>query len=154
MKTVTRNANRVDLERVLKLNKRLFEYERKFDRTYNLNWTYSPRGRTYFAGRLENGIIIVAEVNKSVIGYLCAFIDNYSFRSTNPIAEIENMFIEEKYRGQGIGSKLVDNLIRQLESKGVKRIKVGALTKNSRTVDFYRKNKFNDHEVILERSLE
>ena len=142
-----------DLEKILEFNKRLFEHERLFGDTYNLEWTYSERGMSYFRKRLtENGgIVLIAEEGNEAVGYLCGFIDHYSFRLINPIAEIENMFVEENFRGKGIGSELVRKFDEVCRSKDVKRIRVGAICQNSGAVNFYRKNGFNDFEMYLEK---
>lgn len=123
-----RQATRNDFASILTLNKRLFEYERQWGDTYNIDWTYSPKGRAYFAGRIENGIVLVAE--------------------------IENMYIESKYRQTGVGSKLITKLKEELRKLKVKRIKVDIIFKNISATEFFKKNGFIEHELILEQSVE
>lgn len=150
-----RKASKEDLDIILELNKNLFSYETQFNREYNQEWTYSDIGKSYFQKRIENdaSIVLLAEVDKKVVGYLVAFIDSYPFRSVNPIAEIENMFIEEKYRKHGIGKKLIDETKTIAQKRGAKRIKVAAFAQNSPAIHFYRTCGFNDFETILELSL-
>ncbi len=142
-----------DLEKILELNKKLFEFERQFGQTYNLDWTHSPGGRSYFINRIKDGVVLVAEINQEMIGYLCAFINTFSFRSVNPIAELENMYIEDKYQNVGVSTELIQKLIAKLRENGVKRIKVGALVKNNKAINFYKKLGFEDHEIFLERNV-
>lgn len=85
---------------------------------------------------------------------MLAFINNYPFRSKNPIAEIENMYIDERFRGIGTGTKLMNELKRILKEKKVKRIKVEAVAQNYKAIEFYKKNGFGDFDVTLELKLD
>lgn len=148
-----RVATRNDFEGILELSQKLFEYERVYGKTYNMGWTQSPTGRGFFADRLERGVVIVAESGKNIIGYICGYIDTYAYRSVNPIAELENMFVKEKFRGTGVGTSMVKMFLKILKTKKVSRVKVGALAKNELAVSFYKKMGFDIHEVILERNV-
>lgn len=148
-----RQAERKDFDSLLRLNLALFRYESTFTQTYNLDWTYSPIGRAYFAARIENGLVYIAEISDHVFGYLCASIQSFPYRSVNPICEIENMFIEESYRSLGIGVQLIEALKKELKKQHIQRMKVGALAQNSDGVRFYQKNGFEHHELLLEQTL-
>jgi diamine N-acetyltransferase len=145
-------ANPTDLNEVLALNKKLFEFERQFGSTYNLDWTYSECGQEYYKKRLENerAIVLIAKTGSKSVGYILGFIDTYSYRSVNPILEIENMFVEEAYRRQGIGKKLAQELLVQAKNRGVKRIRVGALAQNTNAIKFYKSLGLSEFEVFLE----
>jgi GNAT superfamily N-acetyltransferase len=150
---IIRRAQAKDLQKILELNQKLFTYEIRYGDTYNQNWTYSEKGKSYFANRLKNGILLIAEENKEIVGYLCAYTSPYSFRSINPITELENMFVLEEYRNQKIGSQLIERLIKEAKLVGSKRLKVGVLFKNSKAINFYLKQGFVKHEIILEKIL-
>lgn len=140
-----------DLEVIQQLNKLLFEYERRFGDTFNLGWPYSEDGINYFKERInKDGLVLVAEVDKKLVGYICGTILNLSYRSVNPIAELENMFVLEEFRGRGIGSSLLNEFIRVTKENGAKKFKVIAIFQNKKAVDFYKKNRFKDFEHVLE----
>ena len=144
-----------DLESILNLNRQLFEFEQQFTNTYNPDWTYSDKGRDYFKKRLgqDNAICLVAETNQEIIGYLVSFIDTYSYRSTNPICELENMYILPQYRRQGIGTKLVDELKKIAKKKGANRLRVETITQNQVAGSFYQAMGCQDFNLILEQEL-
>ena len=150
-----RKANLNDLERILILSKRLFEYEIQFTKEFNQKWTYSKIGKDYFINRLtnDNSVVLVIEESKKIAGYILVHINNYAFRKNNPIAEIENMFIEEKLRGKGAGKRLVKKVKKLMKERKVSRIKVGALSLNKKAIAFYKKIGFSDFESILEVNL-
>lgn len=151
-----RKAKSEDLDPILNLNKALFDYEMQFSDQYNLDWTYSETGKNYFRDRIqsESAIVLVAEENETIIGYIVCYINKYSFRRVNPIAELENMFIDEKYRREGVGKILIQEVKEEAKKKGVKRLKVEALAKNNKALKFYESQGFEDFEVILETKLD
>ena len=151
-----RNAAITDLEAILKLNKALFNYEEKFNSEYNLEWTYSEKGQAYFKKRLENdlSIVLVAEAETKIVGYLLIFIDSHSIRKINPIAEIENMFVSDEYRDHGVGTELIKEAIKQVGEKGAKRLEVEVEAQNSGAINFYKSNGFENFEVTLQLKLD
>ncbi|MCK9379109.1 MAG: GNAT family N-acetyltransferase [Candidatus Moranbacteria bacterium] len=63
------------------------------------------------------------------------------------------MFVLDKHRGMGVGSKLYQAFVNWSKSKGVKRLRVGASAQNVVGINFYRKNGFADYDLILETNL-
>lgn len=153
MKTQIRTANINDLTSILKLNKYLFEFEKRFSETYNQDWTYSTKGQDYFKKRISENNILVYEIDEQVIGYISGNSDTYSFRNINPIFEIENMCIKREHQRQNIGSQLIEELEKILKIKKIKLIKVGTLFQNDKAIHFYQKNKFYPHELFLEKEI-
>lgn len=142
-----------DLPAISVLSLALFKFEREFTNSYDLDWTYGKIGQKYFTDRLtrKNGVVFVAEENKKVIGYICGYIGFWFFRIKPKMAEIDNMFVEPKYRRQGIGRKLINAFIGQVKSKNASRVKVEAVYANQKARKFYEKNQFHSHTVVLER---
>src|SRR5258708_31030902 len=95
-----RKAELKDFDQILKLNEDHFIYEEVFTDTYKRKWAFKNQGKEYFATRLvnSNAIALVAEDQKKLVGYLMGFVDTYKTRAINPIAELETLFIVEKYR--------------------------------------------------------
>lgn len=144
-----------DIDVILKLNKLLFEYEAQFVATFNQNWTYSEIGKNSFKEHLNSdwGILLLAKTNNKPIGYICGSICNYPFRHINPICEIDNMFILEGYRKQGVGKILVKEFIREATIKGAKRIRVGTIFQNTNAIKFYKSLGLGEFELYLEKEL-
>ena len=155
MEIKVRKAKLSDLETILKMSRNLFKFERKFGKTFNMKWTYSEVGKKYFTGRLmhKDAIVLIAVDGEIPAGYLCSFKQKYYYRSLNPIAEIENMYIDDKYRYKGVGKLLFKKLKQLLKREGVKRIKVGTLSQNEQAIRFYKRIGFEEFETILEQDL-
>ena len=72
---IIRNAVISDLETIQKLNNSLFELEKeKYDSTLIGNWPLTDEGKKYFFDLIKNHYVIVAEQEKSIVGYLAGTI--------------------------------------------------------------------------------
>ena len=147
-----------DVEAIQALNQRLFEYEDEhFDKTLNLNWANSSKGKKYFTELVENehAAVFVVRNEGEIVGYLAGRItnDKDQYRIFNLLAELENMFVLENWRSKGVGSILAEAFFTWAKQKGVENISVTASSGNAEAIKFYKKNGFKDHCVILEKEL-
>jgi GNAT superfamily N-acetyltransferase len=149
-----------DLSEVQRLNQALFSYEKSHglhDDVYNQNWPSSPAGAGYFTECLKgerNQGVFIAEDGSRAIGYLAASCRSYAYLRQNPLAEIENMFVEEPYRHRGVGTALIDAFKSWATDMGAVRFKVGSLALNTPALAFYRRNGFEDFVTYLEMPAE
>jgi GNAT superfamily N-acetyltransferase len=155
-----RRGHPSDLPEIQRLNQALFQYERDqgfYDGgRFNLNWPYEAAGTKYFTGCLSDSAssaVFIAEDNARAIGYLAAAYYTKAYRVQNPIGELENMFVEETYRGQGVGGKLVAAFQAWARHEDVAYIRVGAFALNHKALVFYRKSGFSDLEIHLEQKI-
>ena len=151
---LTRKASIKDLEDILRLNFALFKEEyKKYDKSLNLKWTYAE-GKKYFKKRIasKNGFVGIAEIKGEIAGYLCGGISKGKiYRKKAKYAELENMVINGKLRGRGIGTMLVNDFLKWCKENRVGYISVTASVKNKQAADFYRKFGFKDYNLTLER---
>lgn len=147
-----------DLKTVQGLNLMLFEKEIvDFDSTLNREWTFSEVGENYFKARIveDDGCVFLAYVDNEIVGYLAGGLVDVkkSYRALPNLAELENMFVLDKNRGMGIGSKLFQAFVEWSKLKKVSRLRVAASAQNVGGLKFYRKNGFTDYDLILETNL-
>jgi ribosomal protein S18 acetylase RimI-like enzyme len=152
----TRAADSTDLERIIDLNLKLFKYESAFNDGLNLSWTLSPEGKKYFQKllRQDRGIIFVAELEGKIIAYLAGtLIGKINYRLEKCFAEIDNMFVLPDYRGQGVGSALIEQFYNWSKEQGVEKILTEINQENPTAQEFYGKNDFQPHSFVLERKV-
>ena len=147
-----------NLKDIQKLNLILFKKEHKeFDNTLNCKWTFGKDGEDYFKKRItkNDGCVLIAFVNDKIVGYLAGGFNKKSSVRVLPkkFARLENMFVLDKFRGQGIGTKLFQAFVDWCQSKGVGRLRVVASAQNTKGINFYKKNGFIDYDLILEKDL-
>lgn len=151
-----RKANIEDLQDILRLNFDLFKKEYKeYDKSLNLKWTYTD-GKKYFSDRIlkKDGFVEVAEFESRIIGYVCGGISERKFyRKKTKYAELENMIIENEFRGKGIGDKLAQDFIDWCKKCNIGYIAVTASMLNEQGIYFYRKLGFKDYNLTLEMEI-
>jgi ribosomal protein S18 acetylase RimI-like enzyme len=149
-----RPATTKDLSKIREFNRKLFQLEfDNYDRLLNLEWTLGKEGEKYFTQRItqKEGCVLMAEKEGLVIGYLCGALSNIeNYRLPKKTAELENTYIEESSRSQGIGSKLYREFVKWCKNYSVEIIKVSASARNTQGINFYKKNNFKDYSLMLE----
>jgi len=147
---IIRKANIEDLIKVQELNNNLFELEfNNFDDTLKVGWPFEKEGKEYFENMIKNNIVFVAEVEEKIVGYLAGSICEQTSYITETFAELDNMCIDDEYRRFGIGTLLMDEFKEYCKENKVQNIKVTASAKNSRAIQFYMKNGFEDYNITL-----
>lgn len=148
-----RQAGVKDLGDVLRLNLDLFKKEYKeYDKSLNLRWVYKD-GKKYFKDRIikKDGFVEVVEIDGKIIGYLCGGISEREFyRKKAKYAKLENMFIQDNFRGKGIDARLVKNFIDWCKKNKIGYISVTTSVQNKQAINFYRNTGFKDYNLTLE----
>lgn len=144
-----------NLKDIQELNHQLCIKENKeFDPTINEDYPIQKEGKEYFKERIENGCALVAEVDNKIVGYLVGGMSEISdYRNVSKMAEAENMYVLEEYRSFGIGGKLFKRFVDWCKIREVERIRVVASAKNTKAIEFYKKEGFETCEIALERKL-
>lgn len=110
------------------------------------NSIYEKNERKYF---IENKVfvekpeiqVIVADVSGIIYGYL-AFYKNYSLISSTVVIFIENLYVDPKMRGLGIGKMLTEKIIEISFKYDSSRIELNADESNIMAERFYQRNGF------------
>lgn len=98
----------------------------------------------------NGGTIYVALDGEKVVGTIAGFINEQDeegklcVHPTKP-AELQDLYVDDAYRSQGVGARLVKTLEDYFKSKGRDEIWVGALIANPRSVAFYEKCGYSAH---------
>jgi len=86
---------------------------------------------------LKGGLFFVAEEEGKVVGYIGAFI------LTSKEVYLDLLTVDENFRGNGIGRKLLTFLKKDMKAKGIKEFFLIASSSNKNTLKFYEANKLN-----------
>lgn len=149
-KIIIRKASLEDLSSIQQLNDNLFDLEfNNFDDTLKLGWALEKDGKEYFKDMIKNEIVFVAQIEEKIVGYLAGSICESISYITESFAELDNMCIDDEYRRFGIGTLLMNEFKKYCKEKNMQNIKVTASAKNSRAIQFYMKNGFEDYNITL-----
>lgn len=154
-KVVIRKATQTDLESILVLFDQLSLSDLPYDKNVDVDWAHTPDGKDYLIKKIKetNGVCFVAEIKKKIVGYLVAVKKEVPGYRLVVVADLENLVIDEKFRGQKIGKKLVDIFLSWAKGIGAKRVSVNVFSGNEKGVKFYKREGFSAFETILEKEL-
>lgn len=154
MEIQIKKADITYLTEIQNLSNQLFELEyHNFDSTLELGWALGKEGKDYCEKMLKNKIVYVALDKNRVVGYLAGNINMQINQQANSIAKIDNIFVLEKYRKYGIGSKLIIQFKEFCLQNKVEEIKVTTYAQNQIAIQFYRKNGFQESEITLKQKV-
>ncbi len=148
-------AKSKDVESVKSLNQKLFHNDFHFDDTLDVTWP--TRNKKYYTDRIKekNSLVLIAKNKSDIVGYLIGTImkNHDNWRKINNLAELENMLVLEAYRGQGIGSKMINKFVKWAKSNKVKRARVVASAANNVAINAYKKNGFDSDNNVMEMNI-
>lgn len=155
--TSIRNAKTADVKAIQELNKQLSEKEAsEFDETINTEFTLTEEAEEWYKQRItgEDGFVRLVEDSGEVVGYAIGGLHNAEeFRHTDKLAEIESMYLKPEYRGQGLGTQLVEKLRKWAIENNADRLRAEASAGNKAGIRFYRNKGLKDYSVTLEEDL-
>jgi len=132
-----RNANKSDMADVLKLIKELAVFEKEPDA---VEVTINDLENDGFSNNPAYHCF-VAELNNEIKGMALVY-NRYSTWKGKTL-HLEDLIVSESMRGSGIGSALLDEVVKYGAHLGVKRITWEVLDWNEPAIKFYEKNGAN-----------
>ena len=94
--------------------------------------------------------LVVAEMDGETVGFIDQWII-HDFAHGAKLSYIQNLYITSKHRRTGIGNRLLEQIIRSAEKKGVLEIHVVTEFENKAAINLYRKHGFMEESLQLER---
>ncbi|MEP1487855.1 MAG: GNAT family N-acetyltransferase [Algibacter sp.] len=145
MNYTIRLANREDMSQVLDLIKALATFEKE---TYAVEVTVENLQNDGF-GEAPAFKCFVAEVDEKIEGI--ALIYNRYSTWKGKIIHLEDLIVSEKHRGSGLGTALLDEVVKYADSINAKRINWEVIDWNESAISFYESkgaNVMRDWDVV------
>ncbi|OGM89796.1 hypothetical protein A3J77_01260 [Candidatus Wolfebacteria bacterium RBG_13_41_7] len=143
-----RKAIKKDIPAISGLIKEMANYHNKIDKFYKVSLS-GETIKSYIKEFLEdkNRIIIVAEENKKLIGYIFGSIKIYPvYISEKKSGYLDEAFVSVDYRKKGIGKKLFFEFIKWLKSKKIKDVTSSVDKRNKTSLKIWEKLGFHTHK--------
>ncbi len=139
-----KNATHVIIKNALVKNAKTIE---KMAR--NTREVAMPEGRTlglkYFQTVIQYGIVLIAKIDKNIIGFLLAEVYDIT-----KISVLTYLVVDSKYRTIGIGTKLINYYLNQCKKRKIKLVNLFSPKFNKKTLKFYKNLGFKkDKEYVL-----
>lgn len=134
MNVTFRKGTEADGELIIGYLKKLAEYEKL---TESCNITPEALVRLMHE---ENGLrVLIAELSGEAVGIMTYYFYKIATFSGKHVLYIEDVFIDEKYRGNGIGGRFFSEAKKIAEEKGCDRLEWKCLDWNEPAKGFYEK---------------
>ena len=149
-----RKVNINDYDDVANLYTQLFDAEKGFDDNIVDTYTIDEKVEKIIKKRIKSRkeIFLVAEIDNKIVG----LIDGYIIESIcykEKVAYLDHLCVDEKYRNNDIGSKLIDEFSKKVEKKGAKYIKLNAFEENIPAVSLYTKYGFEKYSIYYMKKI-
>ena len=157
MSTVTvRPATLDDLDGLTRSSAELFAEDGVArDRLRNPDWP-QDHGKPWCESLIAapDALVLVAVAtggsgDEDVVGHLIGSFSPASSMWTAARAELVSTYVAESHRGQGLGSRLVEDFIAWAEERGAARLHVSAYAANSSAIRFYQRHGFVPRSIEL-----
>ena len=140
-----RTARREDMKQVLRLIHELAIYEKETDA---VEVSLHDLERDGF-GKNPLFHCFVAEMNDTIVGMALVYPRYSTWKG--PVIHLEDLIVTEKMRGSGLGTALLDEVVKYGDRLGVKRISWEVLDWNEPAIGFYESkgaNVMRDWDVV------
>jgi ribosomal protein S18 acetylase RimI-like enzyme len=98
----------------------------------------------------RNCIIFVAEAQGKIIGFVSGYI---VFRnpqlSVDRVGKIDNIIVDGMYRGNGIGTQLIEKMLQHFHDNKVKFFEISCDLENEDALRLYKRLGFKEQKVML-----
>lgn len=125
-------ATPADIPVILTLIRELAEFERLLDQVT----ASEEQIRDGLFGARPSAEVAMARVDGEVAGFALYF-HNFSTFLAKPGIYLEDLYVRQKFRGQGCGEALLRHLARTALERGCGRLEWSVLHWNQRAIDFY-----------------
>ena len=145
-----REAKVEDINDIMCLyGKTIWKIEQEFDNNLKKGFEQSKELYEIMTNDIndKNTIILIAELEKNLIGYISVSIISLEDAYIEKIAVLHEIAVEEEYQELGIGKSLLDSCIKILKEAKVGYIKLSMFKENIKANNFYKKNGFQPYSV-------
>ena len=106
----------------------------------------------------NDGIIFFAEMNNKCIGFAAGIIEKFTEVDSchykhNKEGRVLELFVDEDYRKENIGGKLMENIETYLKEKGCDFMIIDVFEYNKIAKEFYRKNGYKIRNIEMSKKI-
>lgn len=154
-----RSATSTDLPRLGRLGAMLVAVHHTFDEKRFL----PARDRTpadyadFLLSQLHDDsvVLLVAETNGDVIGYVYATVEGYDYMSLRgPAGVLQDIVVDAQYRGHGVGQLLLDAVLQALQERDVRQVVLSTAERNLGAQQLFARAGFRRTMVEMTRELD
>jgi ribosomal protein S18 acetylase RimI-like enzyme len=126
---------------------------------FSIESDFSPDSQKQASGlgllldnRNGSSAILVAERNEEVIG-MCTVQAVISTAQGGPVGLIEDLVVKREHRGNGIGTRLLSEIVRWCALKNITRLQLLRDADNKSAFEFYTRNGWSSTRLVCMRKM-
>lgn len=100
----------------------------------------------------KQGKIFISYDESNPIGYIAGYVGK-DIENDADYFHVDALFVDERFRGKGIGTNLLKKIEEHAKSIGQTKIGLGVLAGNIRSHNYYKKIGFKDYDILLLKDL-
>ncbi len=153
---IIRQAKEEDIKDIMRLyGKTIWKVEQEFDNNLKNGFEQSKQLYEIMANDIndKSTVILVAELEKKVVGYISASIIPLDDAYIEKVATLHEIATEDKYQKLGIGKSLLNSCIKLLKDCNVGYIKLSTFKENSKARNFYEENGFQSYSINYRKKI-
>lgn len=149
-----RTAKKDDFEQIDKMFHHLYSLhiENRPDIFNDNGYPYSLKWFTKII-KDKNSITLVYEDNGEICGFCFGKINSKATPTLKTIADIDDIFVDDKYRKKGIATLLYKEFEQIAKQSGAYQVRLCLWSFNREAEAFYRKMGMNEQRVIMEKNI-
>lgn len=152
-----RKAKPEDLDALNELAYKFLAYESdNHDSSYDPDYARTDASALYVKNKIKSldSLFLVAIENNEIVGFLAGTLHKRpKARKTVRPASLDELYVEEKFRNQGVGKEMISRFQDWAKKQGANKLKVGTFHKNERALHVYKDLGFKDHIIKLEKDI-
>ncbi len=146
-------ATKRDAVVLKKLFANSLQEERKFNNNIDLENGINHFERI-FPELFKENVYFLAEDEEKIVGFIGGKIERKSeFYKNRRIGAIYDLFVEQKYRGRKIGTRLIKTFISWLKTKKIKIIEIDVSPKNRTAIKLYENLGFKESNIQMRKKI-
>ncbi|MFC7231177.1 GNAT family N-acetyltransferase [Saliphagus sp. GCM10025308] len=142
-----------DLEAVTECWVRLATDQRRHGSVVRSEANRETMRATLGAHQVDDGLLVARDGTR-IIGFASFSVEHGALELACTRGFLSNLYVDPDYRGQGIGSALLEHVEASLADRGVDRLILEAMADNEAARRFYREAGYEPFRVGLERELD
>ena len=103
---------------------------------------------------VTGGLLVARGADGDAVGFVEFAPETVSYRQDTERGVIENLYVRESHRGEGIGSDLLTAAEERLRENGADRICLDVLAPNEAARRFYARHGYEPHRIEMEKGPE
>lgn len=148
---IIREAKMEDWKEVQRLRGLLVQYEKEKlgNELLDINWIRSKQIEESTKNYIKEQYCFVAVENEKIVGIITGKISLERSWIIEKTGILNNLYVEEKYRGKGIATKLYERFCVEIKKEGIAKIELHTMTNNKNAIKFYEKIGFEPYNLQM-----